>query len=182
MLDFLTSDAPCEVVDDPARQEAERAWQQATAAVKELQPKYERWKRLINRPASMTIEELGFNEAELDEAYGSFPALAAQFHDLTKTERAARQAFDHAHAKAYRARKQWHEQRLREHERRLVDMISGDILSTVRDIRAIVDAASAEAIPVHIDATHFPDTPLRLGDFRQGGLEVVVEELRRLTR
>jgi hypothetical protein len=179
---LLGRDIPPPVHDDLAVQETEQEWKAAQAAVETLAPRYARLKVLVNQPANATLSDLGATPEEQDEAFGTFPALAAQYHEATLTERRARAARDAAHERAYRARQAWYEDRLRQIEDHLVELISGPVYDRVREIHALMDEAASEEIPIRVEPTRFGDVPLRIGDSRQGGLESVIPTLRALVK
>lgn len=182
MLSIFTTDTPPLVADDSAVIETEHEWKTAHAAVEQVRPRYERLKILVNQPANQTLADLNADESEQDEAFGLFPDLARRFHELNAAEQRARQARDAAHAQAYAARQQWYTERLRQIEEQLVELVNGPLYDLVREVRALVDDAGGEEIPIRIEPTQFSDVPLRIGTTVQGGLETVIGTLRALVR
>jgi hypothetical protein len=168
------------VIDDARLIEATAAWRLAQAAREQLQPEYERKKTLVNQPANATLVDLHATDAEQDEAFGTFSDVAHRYHDMSQIEQRARHTYEQAHARAYAARKAWHQEKVRERERELVELIAGPVMELVRQIGDVIVTAGAEEIPVTVTPCDFPNIPLRLGGPQQPGLEFVVEQLRAL--
>lgn len=80
MLESLLSrDVPVPVSEDEATQQAERAWRMAEKKVDELKPEYEKAKRIVYLPPTLTLADLGVGEEERDLLLGAFPKLAERY-------------------------------------------------------------------------------------------------------